>query len=183
MKRLLYLLLAVVLIGVLLLSCSKLRQKTEPAASGDDPVGEVQQIEQETPAQTPDEQAAEIEALADRCRAACNAVDVEGILDCLTPTAAKPLRTLLELAGTMSQTGEEQVMGLLCQTLGAPSSDYRQFCQSLDTELSDINVKEDTATADLTYTFEQDGQRYEGKADLTCKRIDGVWYISKLQGK
>ena len=82
MKRLLYLLLAVVLIGVLLLSCSKLRQKTEPAASGDDPVSEVQQIEQETPAQTPDEQAAEIEALADRCRAACNAVDVEGILDC-----------------------------------------------------------------------------------------------------
>ena len=39
MKRLLYLLLAVVLIGVLLLSCSKLRQKPEPAASGAKRIG------------------------------------------------------------------------------------------------------------------------------------------------
>ena len=177
MKRLLYLLLAVVLIAACLFSCSLLKQQSDPSSGEDDPVS---QIEQETPAQ--EEQIAEIEALGDRCCSACNAVDVDGILDCLTPSAAKPMRTILDLAGSFSDTGEEQVMGLLCQTLGASSSDYRQFCESLETELSNIEIKDDKATADLTYWYEEDGQRYKGQADLTCKRIDGQWYISKLQG-
>lgn len=179
MKRLLYLVLAVVLIAACLLSCSLLKKQSDPSSDEDDPVA---QIEQETPALSEDDQIAEIEALEDRCRSACNAVDVDGILDCLTPSAAKPMRTILDLAGSFSDTGEEQVMGMLCSTLGASSSDYRQFCESLDTELSNIEVRDDKATADLTYWFEEDGQRFEGKANLTCKRIDGQWYISKLQG-
>lgn len=179
MKRLLYIVLAAVLIAACLLSCSMLKKQSDPSSDKDDPVA---QIEQETPTPTQDEQIAEIEALEDRCRSACNAVDVDGILNCLSPSAAKPMRTILDLAGSFSDTGEEQVMNLLCQTLGASSSDYRQFCETLDTELSNIEVKDDKATADLTYWYEEDGQRYEGKANLTCKRIDGQWYISKLQG-
>ena len=55
MKRLLYLLLAVVLIAACLFSCSLLKKQSDPSSGEDDPVS---QIEQETPAQ--EEQIAEI---------------------------------------------------------------------------------------------------------------------------
>ena len=178
MKRLLYLVLAVVLIAACLLSCSLLRKQSDPSSDKDDPVA---QIEQDTAAQ--DEQIAEIEELGERCRAACNEVDVEGILDCIHPTAAKPMRAMLGLAGTLSADGEDQVLDFLCQTLGAESSDHTQFCKTLDTELSEIQVDGNKATASLHYTYEEDGQRYGADAELSFKRVDGQWYISNLQGK
>ena len=71
----------------------------------------------------------------------------------------------------------------LCQALGAGSSDREQVCKTLDTELSDIKVDGDEATATLHYTYEENGKRYGADADVTFERIDGQWYISKLQGK
>ena len=121
--------------------------------------------------------------MGERCRTACNEVDVEGILDCIHPTAAKPMRAMLGLAGTLSADGEEQVLDFLCQTLGAESSDHTQFCKTLDTELSEIQVDGNKATASLHYTYEEDGQRYGADAELSFKRVDGQWYISNLQGK
>ena len=180
MKRLVYLLLAVVLIAACLFSCSVLQKKADAPSSEDDPAG---QTEQEESAPATDEDALQIEQLADRCRTACNELDIEGILDCIHPSAAKPMRTMLGLAGTLSGTGEEQVMDFLCQLLGAESSDHTQFCKTLDTELSDVEVDGDKATASLHYTYEEDGKRYGADADLTFKCVDGQWYISNLQGK
>ena len=177
MKRLLYLLLTVVLIAVCLFSCSLLHKPTGQLSDEEEPVS---QNEEET---TQEDQIAEIEQLEERCRTACNEVDVEGILDCIHPSAAKPMRAMLGIAGKLSGDGEDQVLDLLCQMLGAESSDHTQFCKTLDTDLSDIRVDGDQATASLHYTFEQDGQLYQANADVSFKREDGQWYISKLQGK
>ncbi len=168
MKRMLSLILAAAVLAACLSGCSLFRKPAAPEVVTEDLQAE--QIEQ-------------IQQLADRCRTACNEMDVEGILNCLTPSVAEPLRSVLKLGGNLTDTGEAQVMELLCSALGADSSDYQTVCRSLRTELSEIEVDGDKAAANLTYWYEQDGLTYEGKADLTCARTDGQWYISKLQGK
>ena len=168
MKRFLTLILVCALLVLCLSGCSLFKKPAPP-----EPV----------PEDTQAEQIDRIRQLADRCRIACNEMDVDGILDCITPSVATPLRSMLKLAGGLSGDGEAQVMELLCSALGADSSDYQQVCRSLTAELSDIEVDGDKATANLTYRYEIDGQAYEGKADLTCEQSDGRWLISKLQGK
>ena len=167
MKKTLALILAVAMVATCLTGCSLFMKQPEPEPAADAQAAEIEKIEQ----------------LAARCRTACNEMDVQGILDCLTPSVAAPLRSMLKLAGNLTDTAEDQVMELLCTSLNADSSDYRAFCQSLRTELSEIEVDGDKATARLTYTYEQDGQSYQGKADAAFVRTDGVWYISKLQGR
>ncbi len=185
MKKLLTLVLAFALIAVCFLSCGKLKDLVKPADGSSELAEQVEQIEHVEEPELPeqDEQVEQILDLETRCRTACNEVDVEGILDCLAPAVAGPMRTMLDLAGQLSGSGEEQVLDFLCQLLGAESSDHTEFCRTLETELSDIEVDGDKATASLHYTYEEDGTRYGADADVTFKRIDGEWYISKLKGK
>ena len=178
MKKLLTVFLACVLIAAVFLSCGKLNGLFQPKAPAEE---ESVQTADEPSGEDPDVE--EIQALADRCRAACNEMDADSALDCLTPSAANPLRSMMKVTQTLGGDGDGQVMDLLCQALGAGSSDREQVCKTLDTELSDIKVDGDEATATLHYTYEENGKRYGADADVTFERIDGQWYISKLQGK
>lgn len=162
MKRTLTLILAAALIVTCLSGCGLFRREAEPV---------------------PDEQADSVAQLVDRCRTACNELDIEGILNCLHPTAAKPLRSVMKLASGLSGKDEDKVLEQLCVLLGADASDPREFCRTLRTELGEVETQGDRATAPLRFIYEVEGEPYMAEVSVTCTCIDGTWYISRLEAK
>ena len=176
MKKLRNLILVIVLIVAIFFIWAKLRSPGKTDEPSDEPSAQTEQTEQIPEEEDP--QAAEIEALEERLLNACHELDAEGILDCVDPSYANPLRA------TMKLTGEDQVFGLLCQILGAAGSpDHEEVCRTLDTEMSNVEVNGTDAAAELHYTYEQDGKVYGADADVEFKYADGRWYISSLKGK
>jgi len=122
-----------------------------------------------------------VEQMIDRCAAACNNVDVDGILDCVSPKIAKPVRTMMNLVSAMSDLSEEDLLETIIGLLGAEETeDATQVCKTLAVEVQSVNVNGDKATADLDFTFEQGGARYTGDTTISCICVDGRWYISML---
>ena len=166
MKRTVSILLAAALLALCLCGCSLFRKHTEEPAP---------QVEELTPQQ-------HVEQLVSDCTDACHDMDVEGILDCVNPKLADPMRSMLKVAG-MSGKSDEEMLELVGTYMGAEATDYSEFCETLSTELGDVEVHGEKANTTVTYTFEQDGQTFRGEADVSFIRVDGQWYISTLQAK
>ena len=165
MRRTLSLLLVFALLALCFSGCSLFKKHTEQS----DP-----KVEELTPQQN-------VELLVDRCTDACHDMDVEAILDCVNPKLADPMRSMLKVA-EVSGKSDEELLELVGTYMGAEATNYSEFCETLTTELGDVTVRGEKASAAVTYTFEQDGQRFQGEADVSFIRVDGQWYISALQG-
>lgn len=139
--------------------------------------GLLQQPEPETTAKAEET----VEQMIERCSAACNDVDLDGILDCVTPKLAEPLRMGLNLVGTLGGKSEEELLNTIVGLLGAENAQSsEEICRTLDIDVVSVDTKGDTAEAKLTFEFTQNGQAYTGETNVTCVCIDGRWYVSKL---
>ncbi len=166
MKRTLSFLLVFALLALCMSGCSLFKKHTEQP---------VPQVEELTPRQ-------HVEQLVSDCTDACHDMDVEGILDCVNPKLAGPLRSMLKVAG-LGGKSDEELLELVGTYMGAEAADYGEFCETLTTELGDVEVQGEKASSTVTYTFEQNGQTLRGEAEVSFTRVDGQWYISALQGK
>lgn len=165
MKRLVSLVLVLALLTVCLSGCSVFRKL----------------IEDEPEPQTTADATQSVEDMLARCVAACNNVDVDGILDCVTPKIAKPARTMMNLAGSLGDKSDEEMLESVLGLLGAEeTTNAAEVCRTLSAEVQNVEVDGDSATADVTFGFAQGEKRYTGDTTLTCVCIDGQWYISVL---
>ncbi len=123
-----------------------------------------------------------VEQMVARCTTACNDLDLEGILDYVTPKYADPARAMLKVSTALGGKSDMELLDDLVKLLGADAetSDAWQVCQSLETEVTSLEVDGDEATARLHFTFTQDAQDYVGETTVSCTCIDGKWYITNL---
>ena len=122
-----------------------------------------------------------VEQMIRRCNAACNDIDLAGILDCVSPQIADPLRTGLNLVGKLGGKSDEELLNTLLNLLGAEIAENSgEICRTLDIEVVSVDIQDDTAQAAVTFDFTQGGQAYKGETNVSCICIDGRWYVSKL---
>lgn len=122
-----------------------------------------------------------VEQMVERCNAACNDMDLDGILDCVSPKIADPLRTGLDLAGKLGGQSDEELLNTLLEVLGAERAENAgEICSTLQIEVDSVEPDGDTAQAEVSFTYFQNGQKYVGKTNVSCVCIEGRWYISGL---
>lgn len=122
-----------------------------------------------------------VEDVIDRCNIACNNTDIEGILDCVDPQIAKPIRATLKVAKSIGGKDDEDMLNTVVGLLAnSDVEDSFEVCESLDVEVDSLEQDGDTATAELKFSYELDGQKYIGTTTAKCKYMDGQWYITKL---
>ncbi len=165
MKRAVSLMLTLALLILCLSGCSAIQKivKNKPDS-----------VEQIKPSES-------VEDVIDRCNIACNNTDLDGILDCIAPQIADPVRATLKVAKALGGKDDEEmlntVVGLLAN--GEVEESF-QVCQSLDVTVDSLEQDGDVATAQLKFSYEMDGQKYIGTTSAKFECIDGHWYISKL---
>lgn len=122
-----------------------------------------------------------VEQMVERCNAACNDMDLDGILDCVSPKIADPLRTGLNLVGSLGGKSDEELLNTLLEVLGAERAENSgEICSTLEIEVASVDVDGDTAQAEVHFSYSQNGQKYIGETNVTCISIGGRWYISGL---
>ena len=122
-----------------------------------------------------------VEDVIDRCNIACNNTDIEGILDCIDPQIAKPIRATLKVAKSIGGKDDEEMLNTVVGLLAnSDVEDSYDVCESLDISVESLEQDGDVATAEVKFSYELDGQKYIGTTTAKCKYIDGQWYISKL---
>jgi hypothetical protein len=163
MKRALSVLLAIALLALCLSGCSLFKKHSDPASG----------LEERTPREN-------VEALIGDCTEACHDMDLDAILDCVNPKLADPMRSMLKVAG-VSGKSDEELLELVGTYMGAEAANYSEFCETLSTEIGDVQIHGEKADATVKYTFEQNGQTYAGEAAVNCTRVDGKWYITSLK--
>lgn len=172
MKRIVSLILIAALLAACLSGCGLLRKLSadDEPDTRPDPVAEEKQSVQD---------------MADRCVSACNNLDPDGILNCVAPAIAKPAKTMMNLAGELSGKDDDEMLETILGLLGAEgTTDAHEVCETLEvSELQNVEVDGDTATAEADFTYEMDGETYVGHTTVTCKCIDGEWYIYRLSSK
>ena len=122
-----------------------------------------------------------VEQMIERCNTACNDVDLAGILDCVSPQVAGPLRMGLNIAGSLGGKSDEELLNAILDFLGADiAGNSEEICQTLEIDVVSVDTKGDAAEVGVTFSFTQDGKDYTGETNVTCIFIDGRWYISKF---
>lgn len=131
--------------------------------------------------ETTDTATMKVEDTVARCVAACNRVDVDGILDCISPTIAKPARTMLKLAGSLSKQSDEEMLKSVLDLLGAEETENCvQVCQTLSATVERVEVDGDEATAKISFSFTDREEPYQGSTNASFVCIDGRWYLKML---
>ena len=115
---------------------------------------------------------------------ACQQLDLNAMLDCMSPDAATPLRGGASLAGTLTGKTPEEILDAAVPFLFGSDYASSDFLRSLRLKVEDIAVAEDSATALCTLSYTLDGEEKERdmSVQLVKLEMDGQtgWYISSL---
>lgn len=113
---------------------------------------------------------------------ACQQMDVNAALDCIVPSVARPMRSMLKLATAASETGEAELMRKLIAQYGGTNVAYEDLetaCQNLKLEIVSVTPTDDTsAQAEVVASTSVGETEYAQRLwfSLVCKK--GRWYIS-----
>lgn len=115
---------------------------------------------------------------------ACQQLDLNAMLDCMSPDAATPLRGGASLAGTLTGKTPEEILDAAVPFFFGSDYASSDFLRSLRLKVEDIAVAEDSATALCTLSYTLDGEKKEQdmSVQLVKLEMDGEtgWYISSL---
>lgn len=126
----------------------------------------------------------EIRATLKSFASACQQLDLNAMLDCMSPDAATPLRGGASLMGTLTGKTPEEILDQAVPFLFGDDYASSDFLRSLRLKVEDIAVAEDTATAlcTLSYTLEGEKKERDMSIQLVKLEVEGEsgWYISSL---
>lgn len=126
----------------------------------------------------------QIRATLNQFESACQQLDLNAMLDCMSPDAATPLRGGASLMGTLTGKTPEEILDEAVPFLFGEDYANSDFLRSLRLKVEDIAVAGASATAlcTLSYTLNGEKQQRDVSAQLVKLEVDGKsgWYISGL---
>ena len=126
-----------------------------------------------------DAKSKEVESLLAEFEQACNTLDINAMLDCITPTVADPIKVGVSLYDLFVQQSDDKTLDQIAVVLSGDSKlDGNDFFSSVKIEVRSVKADGENmlAETDLSYTLL--GQTYEKDAIFTCTMNSDKWYIS-----
>lgn len=123
----------------------------------------------------------EIETLTKNFETACNSLDLNGILDCVTPEISTSVKAVTGFIGMFSDKDSDEILEKVGSVIfkGLPENS-REFFSSIKVDIDTVEQGEDKASAAARITYEISGEKHEKDLSLDYSCVDGKWYISNL---
>ena len=124
----------------------------------------------------------EVKDLIGRFETSCQAMDVDGMLDCCNPTIVKPLRGVLGILGVKDLNG---IVDSLSNILGAfdlkgnSPEDVLKTVKITPTKY-ETNSTKDGCSVQATITYVLNGKTVEKNVQIACTKGSEGWYISSI---
>lgn len=111
----------------------------------------------------------------------CNTLDVEAMLNCISPSTADKIKFAIGIFGMISDKNTSEVLDDISASLiGDSSLDGNDFFSSIKIDVNDIEVDEDEAVVSAYVEYKINGETYNKIAEFKCVYYMEQWYISKF---
>ena len=115
---------------------------------------------------------------------ACNTLDVNAILECITPKKADTIKLALGIYGMFTDKDTNEVLNDISERLiGDFELDGNDFFSSIKIAVDDIAVEDEDAIAYTTVEYKINGADYKKPAEFKCVYYMEKWYVSKFDLK
>ncbi len=124
----------------------------------------------------------DVNQLIDSFEAACVELDTSAMLDCMNPSVANPVRTVLDLLGVKDL---DKILDALVDVIAFVDFKDDNPVDVLATlkikpENHVFNDAEDECTVTASVTYTADGEEVTDVVSFKCILVDEVWYISRI---
>lgn len=122
----------------------------------------------------------ECEAVIEKFETACNASDLDGILDCITPSIASPLKMALQITSMVTDTDLSgfftDIMDAIMES-GDVDVDVASLLGTMDLEVTKTKKDGSDRLAYVDITYEVLGAPIDGKGVFEMEKKNDEWYI------
>ena len=122
----------------------------------------------------------EIKGVINDYEKACNEVDFEGILACMHPNDADKIKLAAGIVGFFGNVDADQMLDKLSSFLSTKINISKEFFESLEITVDEIDVDDDKANVDVFVTYTLNGQETTVEADMDFVKYEDAWYIKKF---
>lgn len=127
--------------------------------------------------------------LIENFETSCNALDVDGILDCINPTISNPIKVGLKIGNMIS--GQvldgylieilDSLAGGLTESLGADDAEVSEVFGKIQLTPEKYDLKSQKGTVSCTAKFEIGGTEITESIDIEVVKSSDEWYISGMK--
>ena len=123
----------------------------------------------------------EVEALIGHLETSCNAMDANGVLECLDPVTASQLQLALDVIGAFADMDGEEFLNFMTgiMSLGVMSGEIESF-PTISIDIDSIEADEETAVAFGSLSYEENGELCTYPVEFDCAYIEEQWYITGI---
>lgn len=111
----------------------------------------------------------------------CQNLDVNGMLNCIDPDVAQPIKAVLLMYGMSTGEDTSEVLDELVKTVFGESFKADEFLSHLTVDKVKIKVSGNTAIVNCRLNFEVEGETFTKYARINMVKLDDKWYISGIQ--
>ncbi len=123
----------------------------------------------------------EIETLFATYQTACNSLDLNAMMDCVTPTITNPLKTAVGIVGKMTANDTDTLLdrigGLIMNDTKVSKKEY---FSTVKFDLGKITVEDDLATVEVVLTYTGNGAEYVEEVTYECVYYAEKWYLKSF---
>lgn len=119
--------------------------------------------------------------VVERFVSAYNSADLDKMLDCFEPSVARPIKSMMGIAGSLLGVNVNDIFGmmpfvadLLPESYGGSGTLPKISCEVQGTFLNG-----NTATVYATFSIRTDGETTNEAVEIDFVMIDGKWYITE----
>ncbi len=126
----------------------------------------------------------EIKSVVAEFEYACNTLDVEAILNTINPRVADKIKIALGIYGLFFNQDTSEVLESISEALiGDSELDGNDFFRSIEIEVREISLDEESAVAEAKVQYIIAGEEYKREAEFKCVYYLEEWYISSFELK
>ena len=121
------------------------------------------------------------EAVLEKFVSAYNAVDVDKMLDCFEPSIARPIKSMMGIAGSLLGVNVNDIFGMMpfVADLMPESYGLSGTMPKISCEVNQTVIDGSTATVYAMFSIREDGETINEAVELDFVKIDGTWYITE----
>lgn len=122
-------------------------------------------------------QKSEIKSLIGQFENACNELDFNAVLDCITPKTADSIKMAAGFVGMFTDTSSEEMFDSLSKFMTSDNIGGTDFFSSIKIDVKEIEITEDKATVLTDLTYEINDKKATKEATIKCELYNEKWYI------
>ena len=120
----------------------------------------------------------EIRRLMSDYERACNALDFDGVLDCISPKIADTVRLAAGVIGMITSTDTDELFARLAEVLAGEEMGGTGFFSTVQIDIRKITCHEDSAEVSAVLTYCLDDRELVREATFHCVFYAEKWYIA-----